>query len=269
MPEMTYDPTPADVAEFSAEELDSLQVGQQVQEAEAQMLAGKYENAEQLEKAYLELQQKLGERNSVSEQAEPEGEQLQEEEEAQEETQEVTEYSETEQFVLDATAEWEEKGELSDETYQMFTEMSSQDLVDAYMNLYEDGDAPQQEARDLTDSEVNQIQNFAGGQEAYGNLMQWASENVAPQYVEAFDQVVDSGDPAVIQLAVAGLMATQQEQQGYEGRMYSGSAAREASAPAFRSQAELVAAMNDPRYDSDPAYRQDVFDALSRSELNM
>ena len=95
MPEMTYDPTPADVAEFSAEELDSLQVGQQVQEAEAKMLAGKYESAEQLEKAYLELQQKLGERNSVSEQAEPEGEQLQEEE-AQEETQEVAEYSETE-----------------------------------------------------------------------------------------------------------------------------------------------------------------------------
>ena len=268
MPEITYDPTPADNPEFTAEELDSLAVGEQVQQAEQQMLAGKYESAEQLEKAYLELQQKLGERNSVSEQAEPEGEQLQEEE-AQEETQEVAEYSETEQFVLDATQEWEENGQLSDETYQMFTEMSSQDLVDAYMNLYEDGGAPQQEARDLTDSEVNQIQNFAGGQEAYGNLMQWASENVAPQYVEAFDQIVDSGDPAVIQLAVAGLMATQQEQQGYEGRMYSGSAARESSAPAFRSQAELVAAMNDPRYDNDPAYRQDVFDALARSDINM
>ena len=107
---------------------------------------------------------------------------------------------------------------------KMFTEMSSQDLVDAYMNLYENG-APELETRDLTDSEVNQIQNFAGGQEAYGNLMQWASENVAPQYVEAFDQIVDSGDPAVIQLAVAGLMATQQEQQGYEGRMYSGTSA--------------------------------------------
>ena len=182
--------------------------------------------------------------------------------------QEVGEYSEAEQFVLDATQEWEQNGELSDETYQMFTEMSSQELVDAYMNLYENG-APEPETRDLTDSEVNQIQNFAGGQVAYNNLMQWASENVAPTYVEAFDQIVDSGDPAVIQLAVAGLMATQQEQQGYEGRMYSGTAAYESSAPAFRSQAELVAAMNDPRYDNDPAYRQDVFDALERSQLNM
>jgi len=268
MPEMTYDPTPADVAEFSADEMDSLQVGEQLQEAEAKMLAGKYENAEQLEKAYLELQQKLGERNPNAEEAEPEGEQLQEEEVQEEETQEV-EYSDTEQFVLDATQEWEENGELSEDTYKMFTEMSSQDLVDAYMNVYEDGGAPEPEARDLTDSEVNQIQNFAGGQDAYTNLMEWASQNVASNYVEAFDSIVDSGDPAVIQLAVAGLMATYQEQQGYEGRMYSGRAAQESSAPVFRSQAELVAAMDDPRYDNDPAYRQDVFDALARSELNM
>ena len=85
MAEITYDPTPADQPEFSAEELDSLQVGEQLQQAEAQMLAGKYENAEQLEKAYLELQQKLGERNPNAEQAEPEGEQLQQEEEENQE----------------------------------------------------------------------------------------------------------------------------------------------------------------------------------------
>ena len=99
--------------------------------------------------------------------------------------------------------------------------------------------------------------------------MDWASENVDPTYIQAFDSLIDSGDPATIQLAVAGLMATQQEQQGYEGRMYRGTSAYESSAPAFRSQAELVEAMNDPRYDADPAYRQDVFDALARSELNM
>ena len=34
----------------------------------------------------------------------------------------------------------------------------------------------------------------------------------------------------------------------------------------FRSQAELVAAMNDRRYDSDPAYRQDVIQKLERSD---
>jgi len=34
----------------------------------------------------------------------------------------------------------------------------------------------------------------------------------------------------------------------------------------YRSQAELVAAMNDKRYDNDPAYRQDVIAKLERSD---
>ena len=34
---------------------------------------------------------------------------------------------------------------------------------------------------------------------------------------------------------------------------------------AFRSQAELVSAMSDPRYDEDPAYRQDIIAKLERS----
>ena len=36
----------------------------------------------------------------------------------------------------------------------------------------------------------------------------------------------------------------------------------------FRSQAELVAAMSDRRYDSDPAYRQDIIEKLDRSDLD-
>ena len=39
-------------------------------------------------------------------------------------------------------------------------------------------------------------------------------------------------------------------------------------ADVFRSQAEVIQAMNDPRYDSDPAYRQDIFNKLDRSDLN-
>jgi len=40
------------------------------------------------------------------------------------------------------------------------------------------------------------------------------------------------------------------------------------SGQTFRSQAELVAAMGDPRYDNDPAYRADVVDKLNNSDLN-
>ena len=34
----------------------------------------------------------------------------------------------------------------------------------------------------------------------------------------------------------------------------------------FRSQQEVVAAMTDPRYDNDPAYRQEIIEKLDRSD---
>ena len=61
MATLTYDPTPADQPEFSAEEQDSIAVGEQLEQQQNQLLAGKYENAQELEKAYVELQRKLGE----------------------------------------------------------------------------------------------------------------------------------------------------------------------------------------------------------------
>jgi hypothetical protein len=39
------------------------------------------------------------------------------------------------------------------------------------------------------------------------------------------------------------------------------------STDVFRSQAEVVAAMSDSRYDDDPAYRQDLIAKLDRSDL--
>ena len=54
---------------------------------------------------------------------------------------------------------------------------------------------------------------------------------------------------------------------GYEGRRLTGKAA-DTSGDVFRSQAQLVEAMSDPRYDRDPAYRQDVVAKLERSDID-
>ena len=67
-----------------------------------------------------------------------------------------------------------------------------------------------------------------------------------------------------IQLAVNGLKAQYEQANGYEGKMYTGKAPQ-TTGDIFRSQAELVAAMSDRRYDNDPAYRQDVIAKLERS----
>ena len=61
MATLTYDPSEAQEGELSAEEQDSLKVGEALAEQEGKKLAGKFEDAEALEKAYIELQSKLGE----------------------------------------------------------------------------------------------------------------------------------------------------------------------------------------------------------------
>ena len=256
MATLTYDPTPADQPEFSEEELDSLQRGEEMEGEEQQLLAGKYKDAEELEKAYIELQKKLGSK----EEAEPT------EEEAPAEEEEV-EVSAGEVLITDASTEFAESGELSPETMEKFGSMSSQELVEAYMKHRANNPTPEVKSADLTESQVNTIVNEAGGKEAYKTLMEWAGNSLPENYTEALNNIIESGNTEAINIAVAGLRSQYEQVNGYEGRMLSGKGAPQ-QVDVFRSQSEVVQAMADPRYDNDPAYRNDVFEKLSRSNIN-
>ena len=261
---ITYDPTELAEGELSSEEINSLEVGENLAQEQQELLAGKYRDAAELEQAYLELQKKLGQQGSDEE---PE---VQTEEDEQQQEEEEYELSVNASLIRDASTEYfENGGQLSQETLAKFGEMSSQELVQAYIEMQQAFPEQQQQVEqvvDLSPQEVNVIQNSVGGETAYQNLVQWASENLPDDYIRAFDSVVESGQVQAIQLAVAGLRSEYENAVGYEGRMLTGKAATQA-ADVFRSQAEVVRAMNDPRYDSDPAYRQDVFDKLDRSNI--
>jgi len=252
---LTYDPTPADAPEFTEDEQNSLEVAEKLGQEENELLAGKYKNAEDLEAAYLELQKKLGTQDEDSE--EPTTVDEQEEEE----------WSAGAQVIAEASDEYfSNDGKLSEETMQKFTEMSSTDLVNAYMEIQAANPNPvQAEAADLTDAEMNQVYNSAGGEAEYNRLTNWAAENLAENKLDAFNSIINNGDATAIQIAVAGLRSEYENNEGYEGRMLTGKAAR--TTDAFRSQAEVVAAMSDPRYERDEAYRQDVYDKLERSNV--
>ena len=256
--QITIDPTEYSEGELSPTEMESLEVGEQLAQEEAQLLAGKYQNAQELEQAYIELQKKLG---SKEDEVAEEPEQVEQEEEVEEE-----EVPAGVSLIQRASEEFAtNNGKLSEETLNKFSEMSSRDLVEAYMKMQQD--APQAEpAADLSEREVNVIQNSVGGEAAYAQLVGWAAENLPADYVEAFDSVVESGKVQAIQLAVAGLQREYENAVGYEGRTLTGKAATQ-TADVFRSQAEVVRAMSDKRYDNDPAYRNDVFEKLERSNL--
>ena len=144
--------------------------------------------------------------------------------------------------------------------------MSSQDLVNAYLQIQKNNPQAPQQTAEISEAQVNQIQNAAGGEQNYMNVVQWASENLPESQVDAYDSVVDSGNPAAIGIAFQGLQRQYDEANGYEGRMLQGKSAGR-SGEIYRSQAELVAAMGDPRYDTDPAYRADVIQKLEQSDL--
>tara|TARA_B000000557_G_scaffold248205_1_gene232660 strand:- start:949 stop:1749 length:801 start_codon:yes stop_codon:yes gene_type:complete len=249
---------------LTEEEQDSLKVGEDIVTEQNNLLAGKYENAEELEKAYIELQKKLGESDSEEEYEEgEEGEEIEEQEEEEE-----AELSEEAELIVEASSEWEENGELSQETIEKFQQMSSTDLVNAYveMSQFVDDDQDEYTVPDLSDTDINVVKNLAGGEDAYDNLMSWSQNNLPEAKINAFDELIESGSVEAISLAVEGLKARFEKANGYEGEMVTGRAPVQ-NADVFRSQAELVSAMNDPRYDSDPAYRMDVVEKLDRSNI--
>ena len=60
MATLTYNPEEPQAEEFTEEEQADIAVGEQLEQQEQALLAGKFKDAEDLEKAYIELQSKLG-----------------------------------------------------------------------------------------------------------------------------------------------------------------------------------------------------------------
>ena len=250
------------VDNLSAEEQDSLQVGEAMQEAEDNLLAGKYKDAQELEKAYVELQKKLGgEGDKDSESTGEPGDSI-DNEEAPEETKEAKE--DTKQTnILDNLWEQAQTGEkFSDETLQELNGMKPGDLASLHLQYRKDN-AP----KELTERDVTELKNLAGGEQGYTDMLQWAEKNLNEQEVNMFDAVMEKGDPLAAFFAVRSLAYRYDDARGVEGRMVTGNSPK-TGGDQFRSQAEVVKAMSDPRYDNDPAYRQDVMQKLERSNVN-
>ena len=267
---------------LTAEEQDSLQVGEQMAEQQGELLAGKYKNAEDLEKAYVELQKKLGDKDGVSQE--------------RQETQEVeTEESDDPQlYKEDGSVNYESVSRDYGETLSTLFKEKNVDPYSIADHFYKNNGQITQEMHDqltgagiakeavdaylagraqdmgmnsqIAQTDINSIYQSVGGEQKYKTLMNWASQNLSQDSINSFDNLVNTGDANSIQLAVNGLVAQYQNDNGYEGRMLTGKAAK-TNTDVYQSQAQLVEAMADPRYDRDPAYREAVREKLDRSDL--
>ena len=248
-------------------EQESLVVGEEMEAQQEQLLAGKYKNAEDLEKAYVELQKKLGGEGTEDSESTGDSDVSDDGEETSEEKEETKEDSPALALVNEAAAEyWDNDKSLSEDTMAKLGEMSGQDLLAAYLQAQEANPMDQApEVSDLTTTDISDIRAVAGGEKEYATMVQWAADNMDRADVESFDSLLASGNVGAIKLAVSGIKAQYDNVNGYEGTMLSGKPPT-TSKDVFRSQAELVNAMSDPRYEKDPAYRQDLIEKLDRSQ---
>ena len=269
---------------LTPEEQENLAVGEKMQEGQDQLLAGKYKDAAELEKAYIELQSKLG--SKETEQEEPK-------ETVKPEVDEFTPsnaYSDDGSVNYDAVTEtygsavteklqaagidpWSISSEFHKNggqyTDDMMQKLTGAGFSEAAVKSYFAGRSAQQgysTPTEISEAQISEIKNSVGGEKDYFNIVNWAKSSLDKAQTEAFDEVVNTGSIEAIKLAVAGLKSQYDAANGVEGKMYTGKAPTN-SGDVFRSQAELVRAMSDPRYDQDPAYRQDIIEKLDRSDL--
>jgi len=243
---MSMIPDESPAGELNADEQDSLQVGEEMEQQQEQRLAGKYKNAEELEAAYLELQKKLGDQSK------------------EEETSEESEETSSNESLLDQLWEQAQSENYSDETLQEIAKADPTELAQMYLNYRNQVEAENNQPQ-MTEEYANSLKSAVGGDKQYNEMLGWASQNLSNEEIESYDAIMDKGDPAAAYWAVQALSYRYRDANGVEGDLVQGKSP--GAGGTFRSQAEVVQAMSDPRYDSDPAYRQDVMRKLERSNV--
>ena len=150
--------------------------------------------------------------------------------------------------------EFADKGELSEDSYnQLEAQGLSRDLVDSYI----EGQSA------IADGHVSQIKSAAGSDADYEKITSWAAQNLQEAEVSTFNNIVENGSVEEAMMAVSGLKARYDNSVGVPPNLLQGQQAQPTSA--FQSTAEIVAAINDPRYQVDTAYRKTVEEKIKRS----
>ena len=205
---ITYDAATDTVStegSLTADEQDSLQVGEQMIAEQEGLLAGKYKSPKDLEKAYLELQKKQGEQSGLGKLDQETTEEVTEEEpqftqdDFYTEDGSVNYETATEVYGDQVTKQFkdngidpfkmneyfvENNGTLTDE---MYTDLNKAGFNKAMVDSYLEGvrnqvgfeTAQTESAPMLSDTEVAEVHSIAGGKQGYEQLMAWASDNIS------------------------------------------------------------------------------------------
>ena len=217
-------------------------------EERPQWLPEKFKSPEDMAKAYAELESKLGQKPAEAPKDEPQAT-PQDADKA---------LADAGLNLQDFSAEFAKNGSLSDESYEKLQKAGfDRNLVDQYI----------EGQRALASQYETSIMQEVGGSDKYTEMVTWAKANMSAAEIEAYNAAVSSGNKEQAKLAVLGLNAKYLQNVGSDPQRLIGGQGSGASADVFESMAQVTAAMKDPQYKNDPAFRAKVQAKLARSNV--
>ena len=210
-------------------------------------LPEKFKSPAELAKAYSELEKKIGQPKQEAPAPPPTGDPTIPKPEGDQ----INGFQEF-------TDEFTKNGKLSDDSYKRLESRGiPRALVDSYISNHQAASENRMQAVEA------QVVAAVGGPESYAQMAVWASKAFTADEISTFNNVMQSGDAKLMTFAVNGMKARYEAQA--EPKLISARPSNETSG--FRSMAEMTAAMRDPRYAKDPAYRADVAARMKSSKL--
>lgn len=153
--------------------------------------------------------------------------------------------------------EFAETGELAPESYEALEKIGiPRETVDQYI--------AGQSA--LAEQARSQAFSITEGQEGYNSMTDWARQSLSPAEMDTYNASVNSANAGVREMAVRGLWAKYNAEAG-NGKPLVHGKGNTSTGSGYQSRAQMVAAIQDPRYASDPAYRKSVEDKLAVSNF--
>lgn len=216
-------------------------------------LPEKFQSAEDLAKAYAELESKLGAGNKAEDvEITPENDPN------QFSPGEVADFLDQKGLDFDAFAtEVMETGSLSDEAFAALEAAGINRKVAA---AYVEGQMA------LAQNIRNSAFQVVGGEEQYSRVIQWAQANLSEGEIAAYNASLDTQDVDQAMFAIRGLAARYRSEVGSMPNLVTGQTGQ-TSAGSYQSLAQLTKDMGDPRYETDPAFRQSVAAKLRNSSI--
>lgn len=151
------------------------------------------------------------------------------------------------------------------------------DLLNAYKELEKKLGAPQEETKPepVVDEEYEQwkaqkaqdeLLKDVGGVDTYNTALQWAAENWSESQISEYNTALESANPAAAKLLAKSLIDGMNSGTTTPTSYHAGPTGVPPVNTGYETKSDMMKDMGDPRYKSDPAYRNKVAQKVAATD---